>query len=197
MADTGSPWNLPYPLPTDLVKDGADAIKDLAEAAATSLSAIPVLAGTGTNVVYSVKTDVFTTTNTAYTATGLSATITPTSASSKVLAIAVANGSASDVSGAGGAGVRISRSGSAMDLGDAAGTRTRIPANLTYTPDRGLYSATLVWLDSPATTSATTYIVDMRRYGNSTAKLNASVDDLDNGTRARSTSYIVLIEVAG
>jgi len=39
MSDTGSPWNLPYPLPTDLVRDGAQAIEDLAEATATGLSA--------------------------------------------------------------------------------------------------------------------------------------------------------------
>jgi hypothetical protein len=32
MADTGAPYNLPYPLPTDLVIDGAQAIQDLAEA---------------------------------------------------------------------------------------------------------------------------------------------------------------------
>lgn len=39
MADTGAPWNLPYPLSTDLVRDGAQAIEDLAEATATGLSA--------------------------------------------------------------------------------------------------------------------------------------------------------------
>jgi hypothetical protein len=38
MATTGSPWNLPYPLPTDLVRDGADAIKDLAEDTAAALT---------------------------------------------------------------------------------------------------------------------------------------------------------------
>ena len=39
MADTGAPWNLPYPLPTDLVRDGAQAIQDLAEATADGLDA--------------------------------------------------------------------------------------------------------------------------------------------------------------
>jgi hypothetical protein len=38
MATTGSPWNLPYPIPTDLVRDGADAIKDLAEDTAAALT---------------------------------------------------------------------------------------------------------------------------------------------------------------
>lgn len=31
MADTGAPFELPYPESTDLVRDGADAIRDLAE----------------------------------------------------------------------------------------------------------------------------------------------------------------------
>ena len=42
MADTGAPYFLPYPEPTDLVRDGADAIKDLAEALAQALEDIPV-----------------------------------------------------------------------------------------------------------------------------------------------------------
>jgi len=38
MATTGSPWNLFYPLPTDLVRDGADAIKGLADSAVTAFN---------------------------------------------------------------------------------------------------------------------------------------------------------------
>jgi hypothetical protein len=37
MADTGAPFALPYPTPTDLVRDGADAIKALAEKVETYL----------------------------------------------------------------------------------------------------------------------------------------------------------------
>lgn len=42
MADTGAPWNLPYPLDTDLVKDGAEAIEDLALAVDAGLDATKV-----------------------------------------------------------------------------------------------------------------------------------------------------------
>ena len=42
MADTGAPFFLPYPLPSDLVRDGADDIKALAEAMAQALEDIPV-----------------------------------------------------------------------------------------------------------------------------------------------------------
>jgi hypothetical protein len=39
MATTGAPWNLPYPLDTDLVIDGASGIEALAEATAAGLTA--------------------------------------------------------------------------------------------------------------------------------------------------------------
>jgi hypothetical protein len=52
VATTGAPWNLPYPVPTDLVRDGAEAIEDLAEATASSLTTLAAtgfrLAGTRT-----------------------------------------------------------------------------------------------------------------------------------------------------
>jgi hypothetical protein len=38
MATTGAPWNLPYPLDTDLVIDGASDIEDLADGVAAGLS---------------------------------------------------------------------------------------------------------------------------------------------------------------
>jgi hypothetical protein len=42
VADTGAPFFLPYPLPSDLVRDGANDIKALAEAMAQALEDIPV-----------------------------------------------------------------------------------------------------------------------------------------------------------
>jgi hypothetical protein len=88
VADTGLPWELPYPLPTDLVRDGADDIKALAEATATGLSAAGN-AGIGSNVVTAFKTDTFSTSSTSLTnVTGLEVTITPSSDTSKVLLIA-------------------------------------------------------------------------------------------------------------
>jgi hypothetical protein len=38
MADTGAPWNLPYPLDTDLVIDGAQNFEDLADSVALGLT---------------------------------------------------------------------------------------------------------------------------------------------------------------
>jgi hypothetical protein len=63
VADTGLPWELPYPLPTDLVRDGADAIKDLAEATATGLDAALFTYNVAENFVAASQS----TTSTAYT----------------------------------------------------------------------------------------------------------------------------------
>jgi hypothetical protein len=52
MADTGAPWNLPYPLDTDLVIDGASDIEALAEATADGLTlAVPAFSTAATNSV--------------------------------------------------------------------------------------------------------------------------------------------------
>ena len=63
MADTGAPFELPYPTPSDLVRDGADAIKDLAEQVESYLlytesrtvTASATLALTDTNRVVAVN----------------------------------------------------------------------------------------------------------------------------------------------
>lgn len=44
MADTGAPWNLPYPLDTDLVIDGASVIQDLAEAVGSAIATVDTAA---------------------------------------------------------------------------------------------------------------------------------------------------------
>lgn len=83
MADTGAPWNLPYPLPTDLVRDGADAIKDLAEATATSLSSVPQVVR---QIVRATDTTNRATTSPSFVdVTGMSVSITPTSADSLII----------------------------------------------------------------------------------------------------------------
>ena len=83
MADTGLPWELPYPLPTDLVKDGADAIKDLAEAVAGGLD----LTGRVLQVVRGVDLTLRTTTSTSFVDAGVSVSITPKQATSTILLI--------------------------------------------------------------------------------------------------------------
>jgi len=88
MADTGAPWNLPYPLSSDLVKDGATNIKDLAEAAAAAL--------TNSSRIKQVKqvittADFSTTSTTLVDVTGVTISITPSNASNRILMLFTAN----------------------------------------------------------------------------------------------------------
>jgi len=170
VADTGLPWELPYPLPTDLVRDGADAIKDLAEATATGLSSIPVLAGIGSNVESAVGGSFSTTSGSYVLVTGSEATITLSSATSKVLVIASVGSCnlTADVSFY----FRIHRGGAAN--GSEIRLRTT-SANIVQAP-------AWAYIDSPASGAALTYDIRAKR-------------DV-TGTLSLDTTRLVLIEVA-
>ena len=193
MSDTGAPWNLPYPLNTDLVRDGAVAIKDLAEATATGLSAAGN-PGIGSNVVQAFKADTFTTSSTSLVnITGLAATITLTSDTSKVLAVLtfgqVDGSTLALISG------DVTRDGTPVGIGNADGSRTR--SSWARVPNTGNRAEGATWsfLDSPETTSAVTYQARMR-VGSGTAYINRSDLDSDNATITRSVCTLTLIEVA-
>jgi hypothetical protein len=86
MPDTGAPWNLPYPSPTDLVRDAPQAFEDLAVATAAGLDDAGS-EGIGPNVVYAGNTTQTTITSTSFVDSGLSATISLSENTSKVLVI--------------------------------------------------------------------------------------------------------------
>jgi hypothetical protein len=191
MADTGSPWNLPYPLDTDLVKDGAQAIEDLAVAVASGLTAAPLVR----QVISTPKLDTFSTTSTSFTSvTGLSASITPQTNTNKVLVIAQFNAGSSGTNFF----ARLDGGNSGTYIGDAASTRVRAATEVEIVSGTLQSPATLVYLDSPATTSPVTYEVQIRRGGvtSGTVFINRSSDDADNTNRSRTASSITLIEVA-
>jgi hypothetical protein len=160
MADnTGAPWLLPYPESTDLVRDGASDIEALATAVASGLTAANT--GIGTNVVQTVKSDVFTLASATFTdITGLTATITPSTDTSKVLVIVSVAFSGDGVNTGGHA--RLMRAGTPIYIGDAAGSRTRATSGFQQVNDsQGAQSWT--FLDSPASDAAVTYNVQLRR----------------------------------
>ena len=193
MADTGLPWELPYPLPTDLVRDGADDIKALAEAVADGLDEAGN-AGIGSNVVQTVKTDTFSTTSTSFVdVTGLTVTITPSTATSKILIIAQLNMGATF-----NGGWRLNGNGGATTyIGDAASARTRV---LSGTGETGpvnpfMLSGVGVYLASPASTSAQTYKIEALAQS-ATWHLNRTGTDTDEVRFYRGASSLTAIEVA-
>jgi hypothetical protein len=159
--------------------------------------AAPETPGIGSNVVQTVKTDTFSsTTSTFTTITGLSATITPTSTSSKILIIAqVVFTTAIDVVGT--TQIRIDGGNATDYVGDAAGSRIRSAAGLHNADNIGNsgFSTPIVYLDSPNTTSATTYSVQVRQNGG-TFYVNRSRTDTNNALFGRYASSITAIEVA-
>lgn len=156
-------------------------------------------------VVSTTKTDTFSASLAvgAFTAvTGLTATITPSSTSSKILVSVSVNGSGSDGTPYGMAGFRFTRGGTVIGVGDAAGSRSQV-SNMSRNGQSGnndILSTTQTFLDSPATTSATTYGVDIGQVffgGTGTIYVNRSVTDTSAGFVPRAASTITVMEVAG
>jgi hypothetical protein len=196
MPDTGAPWNIPYVDPTDLVRDYPQASEDLADAIADGLDAAGS-PGIGSNVVQTVKTDLFTTTSASFTAvTGLTATITPTSDSAKVLVMVTVQGNVTSDSQV--LGMRVLRGATPISVGDAVGSRAQISASLSGGDSLGLQGSgtlTTVFVDAPAVDVATTYSVEI--YSSSgTVRVNTSAGDGNTFSAGRSASSITLIEVA-
>ena len=196
MPDTGAPHFIPFADPTDLVRDWPALSEDVADAVAAGLTAAGN-AGIGSNVVQTVKTDTFTSTSTSFvTVTGLTATITPTTDTSRVLVVAqIATGNAGDS----GSMYKITGGNSSVYVGDAEGTRVRGVFGGFYGNVLAsvVLAQSIVFLDSPSTTSATTYQVEARGSASLPAVfVNRPGDGADGGNLLRGASSITLIEVA-
>jgi len=126
----------------------------------------------------------------------LSVSITPKFASSKILVLTNVN--AVNVGTNGYAGIQLRRDGVTTSfLADAAGDRQRL-ANLTNFS--GQFGATAFqFLDSPNTTSSTSYEIVLWNFGGSTQTmaLNRGVTDADAVNVPRFASSITVLEVAG
>jgi hypothetical protein len=150
-------------------------------------------------VVQTVKTDTFSTSSTSFTGvTGLSATITPSSTSSKILVIAqITYGLASSL---GYGHFRLSGGNSGTYIGDSAGSRIQAVFGgfSNSNVDTIMPSDSIVYLDSPATTSATTYGVEVRQSFNGSVFINRqpTAGDSDGTFTARGASSITLMEVS-
>ena len=145
-------------------------------------------------VVNTVKTDTFTSTSTAYVdITGLSLSITPTSASSTILIFAVVNGSGQDA--VANAIVQLVRNSTAIGNGATASNR-RVGFAQLQAATGNTFPGVIAFLDSPATTSATTYkIQGALQTGTGTFFINRSATDTDSASYPRVSSQITAIEV--
>jgi len=139
-------------------------------------------------VVQTVKTDSFTTTSGSFVdITGLSAAITPLSTSSKILVDVRIGGYESAAAVI--IKFNILRGSTTLSTG-TAGEGTACTMGLTINADRG-ENAGMLLLDSPSTTSATTYKVQMAVTGGTSCAINI------RETFYSTVSTITLTEIAG
>jgi hypothetical protein len=157
-------------------------------------------AGTVLQVIQTVKTDTFSASpgqNTWVDITGLSVSITPTSATSKILVfIDVAVGSSTLSTGA--SVVRLMRGSTPIYLGDTAGSRA---LGISSFPSPAAEFAVIrysgVFLDSPATTSSTTYKYQIAGQSTGyTVYVNRCGYDANRWEDPRVASSITVMEIA-
>lgn len=154
------------------------------------ISAVPA-SGKIKQVVFAVKTDTATSATTTWASSGFTATITPTSASNKIMVIfAGCVGGQSNYLSA----YKMTRNGTDISVGDAAGSRTQAQFGGYGFANGQASSATIACSDAPATTSSTTYRLDWITESGSLATLNRSYSDSAAYYGVRGVSYIWLIE---
>lgn len=158
-------------------------------AEATGLKWATASAGAVLAVKQAFKSSTFTTTSTSLTdITGLSVTYTPTSASNKILLIAHIFGMGTI--GSSGIGFAFSRGGTAIGIGDASGSLSRVTGATQAADSNNAVISAMMYLDSPATTSSTTWSVQCR-VDAATAYVNRTATD----GYWRGTSSLTIMEV--
>ena len=139
----------------------------ISSAQTVATSSLPT--GTVKQVINSVFNSSFSTSSTSWVDTGFSATITPTSATSKILILFNSGGLTRPAVASECPRLQIVRGASTYVYGGG---------NIYYTTSSFDYSdwyLFLNWQDSPATTSSTTYKIQMQtRLGNSCSMNNSS-----------------------
>ncbi len=151
-------------------------------------------------VVSTAKSDTFSTTSTSFVdVTGLSATITPRSTSSKIYVVA----NYTMGQGAVGQSVhsRLVRDSTTVYVGDLSGST--VQSSGSHFMSSAITDAVLTenialsYLDSPSTTSTVTYKIQLRAGTANTAFLGRQGNEPADARSARTPSSITLIEVAG
>ena len=150
----------------------------------------------GGQVVSTIKSDTFTMNSSTYAdVTSLSVSITPTSNTSKILVMATLSGQG----GYGSAAImwRILRDSTAVGVGTAASSRTQATSGSFVAADTSTQnSGSMTYLDSPATTSAVTYKIQvMTNTNGNTVYVNRSSGDSDSYQYARTASTITVMEI--
>jgi len=147
-------------------------------------------------VVQTVKTDTFSSSTGSFIdVTGLSVSITPSSASNKILILSDIHYGTNANSGY--AFFKLLRGSTDIYLGDAAGSRIRGFGGGGSTDAATLTQLSTVFLDSPSTTSSTTYKIQIYNQNAATyaVYVNRTYNDTDNTSYSRAASSITVMEI--
>ena len=177
------------------ITDGTIVNADINASAAIAGTKISGSFGKVLQVVSTTKTDTFSTASTSFVdVTGLSVSITPSSASNKILIIAsVYGGNDTQFSFA-----RLMRDSTAICIGDTNSSNNRNSFTNFYTGAAAIYTGgTQNFLDTPATTSSITYKIQMTTGGSGTVYLNYGGTGDTDASRGRTASTITVMEIAG
>lgn len=146
-------------------------------------------------VVTANKTSPFTTTSATFTdITGLSVSITPTAATSTILVLSSLTVGCDPTTTSG--FFRLMRGATAIDVGDAAGVRIQATNDISAINGDKQAVGNIMFIDSPATTTATTYKVQVASPGSTTVAIGASSTDTNSAGRARTVASITVMEIA-
>jgi hypothetical protein len=194
MPGTTPIYGFPYPEPTDLVADYPALGQQLAEDVETEIAAASVIK----QVVTTNKTDTFSasvTGNGGESGDVITVTITPGATSSKVLILVNANVAGTEA----GLFIRLYRGSTRIYQGDTASNRQRVAASTRNVEPATPMNLGFMFIDSPATTSATTYAVRISHQASTTQTvyLNRGVGDGDTAATPRTASSITVLEVKG
>lgn len=169
----------------------------------TSASGTTFWAGDGTwktpsgsniaNIVQTTKTDTQAVTSATFVdITSFNVSITPSASSSKVLiTVSLSIGQAAGQSGF----VQLLRGSTPIFIGDTSGSKT---SGTSGNPDAGALaceSVSFSYLDSPATTSSTTYKVQIRGFSATAVYVNRTATDTDIAAVPRNASSIIVQEM--
>lgn len=147
-------------------------------------------------MVQTVKSDTYsgTSNGSEITLTGLTVTITPQSSSNKILLI----GSICYSCTATTYKLYPKRGSTIIGIGDAAGSRQRGQGGLGFTGDANQNDqCTTFYIDSPSTTSATTYSFYAINDNTQSLFINRSANDTDASVGQRMISTVTAMEVSG
>jgi len=126
--------------------------------------------------------------------TGLSTSITPASASNKILILANVLGSSSNNSF-----LSVFRGATNLAVPTSPSGRTPTFAGdyLNGVDNDRSSTNTIIYLDSPSTTSSTTYKIGVSIWSTQSVYINRAETDTDLGWQPRAVSSLILMEIAG